>query len=80
MLYHFDSHPSSVPLRSATSFLIYPFSNDFGFMAQLAIGRDDYNYRFLDSFTRFSVGITWDWFTPFVVKPTRLQQPDKPTE
>ncbi len=72
--YHFGSHPSSVPLRSETRFLVFPFSNDFGFMAQLSMGRDNYNYRFLDSFTRFSVGITWDWFTPFVIKPTIAQQ------
>lgn len=75
--YNFGSHPSSNPLRSETSFLIYKFINDFGFMAQLAVGRDDYNYRFLDSFTRFSMGITWDWFTPFVIKPTSQQLPDR---
>ena len=80
VLYHFNSHPSSVPLRSESRLLVYPFENDFGFMAQLSTGRDDYNYRFLDSFTRFSVGITWDWFTPFVVKPTRQQLPDLPNK
>ncbi|SCY03882.1 hypothetical protein SAMN05192588_0845 [Nonlabens sp. Hel1_33_55] len=77
-LLHLGSHPSSVPYRSETRFMIYPFSNDFGFMTQLSIGRDDYNYRFLEDFTRFSVGITWDWFTPFVIKPTRQQLPDVP--
>ncbi len=74
--YHFGSHPSTVPMRSETRLLVYPFSNDFGFMAQLSLGRDNYNYRFLDSFTRFSIGITWDWFTPFVIKPTSNQQVD----
>jgi len=74
--YNFGSHPSSDPLRSETSLFVYPFSNDFGFMAQFAIGRDDYNYRFLDSFPRISIGITWDWFTPFVIKPTKQQLPD----
>ncbi|KQC33563.1 hypothetical protein AAU57_09720 [Nonlabens sp. YIK11] len=77
-MYHFGSHPSSAPFRSESRFMIYPFSNDFGFMAQLSVGRDDYNYRFLDDYTRFSVGITWDWFTPFVIKPTKQQMPDQP--
>jgi hypothetical protein len=75
LLYHFGSHPSSVPIRSESRFLVFPFDNDFGFMAQLSLGRDSYNYRFLDSFTRFSIGVTWDWFTPFVIKPTSQQMP-----
>ena len=76
--YNFDSHPSSNPLRSETKVIVYPWDKDLGFVAQLSAGRDDYNYRFLDSYTRFSLGITWDWFTPFVVKPTKNQLPDIP--
>ncbi|BAO56361.1 hypothetical protein [Nonlabens marinus] len=78
LFYHFGSHPSSDPLRSESKVIVYPWDSDIGFVAQLSVGRDDYNYRFLDSFTRFSVGITWDWFTPFVVKPTKAQLPDIP--
>jgi hypothetical protein len=67
------SHPSSDPYRSVTSAILYPRDNDLGIMAQFSFGRDDYNYRFLDSFPRFTIGFTWDWFTPFVVKPSQKQ-------
>ena len=73
--YTIGSHPSSVPYRSETSGILYPWDSDLGILAQFSIGRDDYNYRFLDNFPRFKIGITWDWFTPFVVKPTKNQQP-----
>ncbi|WP_194852501.1 hypothetical protein [Nonlabens antarcticus] len=78
-LYHFGSHPSANPFRSETKAIVYPWDRDLGFVLQLSIGRDDYNYRFVDSFTRLSLGITWDWFTPFVIKPTKTQKvdPDK---
>lgn len=69
LLYHFNSHPSSNPVRSESKFIAYPWNTELGFIAQLSLGRDDYNYRFLDSFTRFTVGVTWDMFTPFVIKP-----------
>ncbi|PPK95744.1 hypothetical protein LY01_01337 [Nonlabens xylanidelens] len=72
--YTIGSHPSSVPYRSETSGILYPWNSDLGILAQFSIGRDDYNYRFLDDFARFKIGITWDWFTPFVVKPTKNQQ------
>lgn len=71
--YMTDSHPSSDPFRSVTSAILYPRNNDLGLIAQFSFGRDDYNYRFLDSFPRFTVGFTWDWFTPFVVKPSSKQ-------
>jgi hypothetical protein len=79
VLYHFGSHPSSVPMRSETKAIVYPWDSDLGFVAQFTFGRDGYNYRFLDSFPRFSLGITWDWFTPFVIKPRKAQisEPDK---
>jgi len=80
LVYHFGSHPSSSPVRSESKAIIYPWDSDLGFVAQLSFGRDDYNYRFLDSYTRFSVGITWDWFTPFVVKPIKQQLPNTPNQ
>lgn len=66
--FHFKSHPSIKIYRSETSAMIYPWDSDLGFMARFSFGYDDYNYRMVDHFPRFSVGVTWDWFTPFVVK------------
>lgn len=71
--YMTNSHPSSDPFRSVTSAILYPRDNDLGIIAQFSFGRDDYNYRFLDSFPRFTIGFTWDWFTPFVIKPSSKQ-------
>lgn len=71
--YMFGSHPSSVPYRSVTKAILYPVGNDLGFFTRFSFGRDDYNYRFLDNFPRLSLGITWDWFTPFVIKPSKNQ-------
>ncbi|WP_189319394.1 hypothetical protein [Leeuwenhoekiella nanhaiensis] len=73
LYWHPDVHPSADPFRSETSFSLYPWDSDFGLMARFVFGYDDYNYRFVDSYPRFSVGFTWDWFTPFVIKPTKLQ-------
>lgn len=67
----FGSHPSVAFYRSESRGIIYPWDNDFGFFAEFSFGFDDYNYRFVDSFPRLSVGVTWDWFTPFVVKGKR---------
>ena len=72
---HPDVHPSAVMYRSETSATLYPWDTDLGFMARFNFGYDDYNYRFVDSYPRFSIGLTWDWFTPFVVKPRRMQVP-----
>lgn len=71
--YMIGSHPSSVPYRSVTRAILYPLENDLGFFARFSFGRDNYNYRFLDNFPRLSFGITWDWFTPFVIKPIENQ-------
>lgn len=76
--YTFGSHPSSDPYRSETTGVLYPWDNDLGFFTKFTFGRDNYNYRFLDSFPRLSVGVTWDWFTPFVVKPKKLQKEPEP--
>ncbi len=69
---HFGMHPSTKPYRLATRGILFPWNNDFGFFTQVSYGFDDYNYRFLDSFARVSFGLTWDWFTPFVVKPLKV--------
>lgn len=71
--YTIGSHPSSVPYRSVTTGILYPWDNDLGFFTKFSFGRDNYNYRFVDNFPRFTVGVTWDWFTPFVIKPKKLQ-------
>lgn len=68
---HFGRHPSADFYRSETRGLFYPWDNDFGFFAEFSFGFDDYNYRFVDSYPRLSFGMTWDWFTPFVVKKKR---------
>jgi len=64
----FGSHPSVDFYRSESRGIIYPWDNDFGFFAEFSFGFDDYNYRFVDSFPRLSIGVTWDWFSPFVIK------------
>jgi hypothetical protein len=61
--------------RSETTAIVYPWDKDLGIFAKFAFGYDDYNYRLVDSFPRFSIGLTWDWFTPFVVKPNRVTNP-----
>ncbi len=68
VLLHFNSHPSAKFYRSESTAVIYPWDSDLGFMAQFSFGFDDYNYRFVDHFPRLSIGVTWDWFTPFVIK------------
>ena len=73
LLLHPDVHPSAKVYRSESSLSVYPWDSDLGFMARFSFGYDDYNYRFVDNYPRFSIGLTWDWFTPFVIKPTRLQ-------
>jgi len=70
---HLDSHPSTSPIRSETRGILFPWDTDLGFFAQIDTGFDDYNYRFIDTFNRFSVGLTWDWFTPFVIKPAKKE-------
>lgn len=71
---HPDVHPSADIYRSETSAILYPWDKDLGIMARFSFGYDDYNYRFLDSYSRVSIGLTWDFFTPFVVKPINKQK------
>ncbi|WP_335966140.1 hypothetical protein [Galbibacter sp. PAP.153] len=68
---HFGAHPSTEPYRVQSRAILFPWDTDLGFIAQFSAGFDDYNYRFVDSYARFSVGITWDWFTPFIIKPSK---------
>ena len=68
VLLHFNAHPSTKFYRSESTAILYPWDSDLGFMAQFSFGFDDYNYRFVDSFPRLAIGVTWDWFTPFVIK------------
>lgn len=62
------AHPSITPYRSETQLIVHPWNTDLGFFGRFDFGFDDYNYRFVDSFPRFSLGISWDWFTPFLFK------------
>ena len=71
---HPDVHPSAVIYRSETSAILYPWDKDLGIMARFSFGYDDYNYRFVDNYSRISIGLTWDFFTPFVVKPIKEQK------
>lgn len=74
ILLHPDVHPSADIYRSETSAILYPWDKDLGIMARFSFGYDDYNYRFVDSYSRISIGLTWDFFTPFVVKPIKEQK------
>ncbi|MGJ8664844.1 MAG: hypothetical protein ACSHW7_00625 [Patiriisocius sp.] len=65
------AHPSVTPYRSQTRMIVHPWNTDLGFFGQFDFGFDDYNYRFVDSFPRMSFGISWDWFTPFLLESKR---------
>lgn len=69
ILLQLGAHPWAEKSRWQTKGIIYPWDSDLGFLIQFTSGFDDYNYRFVDSFNRFSFGVTWDWFTPFVIRP-----------
>lgn len=68
ILLQLDAHPSTTPFRSQTRLIVHPWNTDLGFFSQFDIGFDDYNYRFVDNFPRISFGISWDWFTPFLME------------
>lgn len=61
------SHPFVEPLRSETTFTIYPFNRDIGFFATYVYGHDNYNYRFVDSGNQIGFGVSWDLFQPFQI-------------
>jgi hypothetical protein len=61
------AHPFVEPLRTETTFTIYPFNRDIGLFATYVYGHDNYNYRFVDSGNQIGFGISWDWFQPFQI-------------
>jgi len=61
------AHPFVEPLRSETSFTLYPFNRDIGFFVSYIYGHDNYNYRFVDSGNQIATGVSWDWFQPFQI-------------
>ncbi|GER58209.1 hypothetical protein ULMA_03170 [Patiriisocius marinus] len=65
------AHPSVTPYRTQTRLIVHPWNTDLGFYSQFDYGFDDYNYRFVDSYPRLSFGISWDWFTPFLLESKR---------
>ena len=62
------AHPYVKPFRGELNFTCYPFNKDVGLFATYITGHDNYNYRFVDSGNQLSIGLTWDWFTPFEIK------------
>ena len=65
-----NPHNSVEPLRLETMLSIYPFpkSKSLGILFSYIYGHDNYNYRFLDSGSQISIGITWSQFPPFTLK------------
>ena len=62
-----NSHNSVNPLRSETILTVYPFkkSKTMGIFITYINGHDNYNFRFVDSGSQFSIGLTWNQFPPF---------------
>lgn len=63
------AHPFVEPLRSETTFTLYPFNRDIGIYASYIYGHDNYNYRFVDSGNQISLGFVFDLFAPFPIQP-----------
>lgn len=68
------AHPFVEPLRSETTFTVYPFNRDIGVFMSYIYGHDNYNYRFVDSGNQFAIGVSWDWFKPFKFKKNKPQE------
>lgn len=68
------AHPYVEPLRSETTFTVYPFNRDIGIFMSYIYGHDNYNYRFVDSGNQFAIGVSWDWFKPFKFKKNKPQE------
>lgn len=66
--YFIGAHPSVEPFRLEARVAFFPWNSDFGFLIKYHAGRDDYNYRFVDSGQQIGVGLTWDWFTSFQIR------------
>ncbi|WP_420573258.1 hypothetical protein [Kordia sp.] len=61
------AHPFVEPLRSETTFTLYPFNRNIGLFVSYIYGHDNYNYRFVDSGNQIAIGVSWDWFKPFQI-------------
>ncbi|WP_298516573.1 hypothetical protein [uncultured Kordia sp.] len=68
------AHASVEPLRSETSFTLYPFNRDIGFFVSYIYGHDNYNYRFVDSGNQIAIGVSWDWFQPFQISRVKSEE------
>lgn len=64
------AHPFVKPFRGEIQYTFYPFpfNRDIGLFITGITGHDNYNYRFVDARNQISIGVTWDWFTPFEIK------------
>lgn len=67
--YIFKTHPFINPLRLESSVTFFPFlkAKPIGFVLSYIYGHDNYNYRVVDSGQQFSLGITWNQFSPFSI-------------
>ena len=65
-----NPHNSVEPLRLETllSIYLFPKSKSLGLLFSYIYGHDNYNYRFLDSGSQMSIGVTWDQFPSFALK------------
>lgn len=70
------AHNSVNPFRGEVVASLYPFVNprEFGFFATLITGHDNYNLRFVDSGTQFTVGIKWNQW-PDIQMFQRIRNP-----
>ncbi|AXG71652.1 hypothetical protein KORDIASMS9_03909 [Kordia sp. SMS9] len=67
------AHPFVEPVRSETTFTVYPFNRDIGFFATYVYGHDNYNYRFVDSGNQLGFGVSWDLFQPFQISRAKMK-------
>lgn len=68
--YIVNPHEWVQPWRTDLRGNIYPFKciPELGFFISLTFGHDNYNYRFVDSGTALSIGVTWDSFAPIAMR------------
>ena len=69
------AHQSVNPLRTETTFTLYPFVkvNTFGFFISYIYGHDNYNLRFVDSGHQAAFGLTWSQFASFQIKKKEVE-------
>jgi hypothetical protein len=72
------AHKSVNPFRSETVATVYPFpgSATTGFYLGFITGHDNYNYRFVDSGSQLTVGISWASFPPVEHRKTKSASPN----